>query len=63
MSTRASWHRYIVMEALVTMCSGKSNINLEDIAKKLVDVLVVRSEYPPAMLAIAIAKFLQKKDV
>lgn len=51
------------MEALVTMCSGKSNINLEDIAKKLVDVLVVRSEYPPAMLAIAIAKFLQKKDV
>ena len=40
MSTRASWHRYVVMEALVVMCSGKANINLEDIAKRLVDVLV-----------------------
>jgi len=28
MSSRASWHRYVVMEALVAMCSGKSNINL-----------------------------------
>jgi hypothetical protein len=45
MSTRASWHRYIVMEALVLMCSGKQNINLEDIAKKLVDVLVVVKIY------------------
>ena len=45
MSTRASWHRYVVMEALVLMCSGKQNINLEDIAKKLVDVLVVVKIY------------------
>lgn len=41
MSSRGSWHRFVVMEALVAMCSGKSNLNLEDIAKKLVDVLVV----------------------
>lgn len=41
LSSRGSWHRYVVMEALVLMCSGKSNINLEDQAKKLVDVLVV----------------------
>jgi hypothetical protein len=33
------------MEALVLMCSGKQNINLEDIAKKLVDVLVVVKIY------------------
>lgn len=52
MSTRASWHRYVVMEALVTMCSGKSNINLEDIAKKLVDVLVVVILYPDLEIGI-----------
>lgn len=29
MGTRASWHRTVVMESLVTMCSSKSNINIE----------------------------------
>lgn len=39
MSNRASWHRFTVMECLVQLCSGKSNINLEEIIKKLADVL------------------------
>lgn len=40
MNARGSYHRYVVMEALVAMCSGKQNLNLEEIGKKLVDVLV-----------------------
>jgi hypothetical protein len=36
MSTRGSWHRYVVMDALVSMCSNKPKINLEDITKRLV---------------------------
>jgi hypothetical protein len=70
MSTRGSWHRFMVMYALVTMCNGKSSTNLEDLVKKLSEVLISvtlrstqKAEYPPAMLAIAIVKYLQKKDV
>lgn len=51
------------------MLGGKVK-NIEDIIKKLVDVLSVvilfsiqRSQYLPAMFAIAIAKFIAAKDV
>lgn len=39
MSNRASWHRFVVMESFVQLCSGRTNLNLDDIIKKLVDVL------------------------
>ena len=58
------------MESLVAICSNKPNIKIDDIINKLTDVLAVvilplfqRSEYPPAMLAIAIANYISKKDV
>lgn len=38
MQNRASSHRYIVMEAYVQMLGGKVK-NIEDVIKKLVDVL------------------------
>jgi hypothetical protein len=44
MQTRASLHRYIVMEAYVTMLSGKYK-NLDDTIKKLVDVLTLVMPY------------------
>ena len=51
------------------MLGGKVK-NIEDTIKKLVEVLtaviyilIQRSEYPPAMFAIAIAKYLAGKDV
>ena len=62
MQSRASSHRFIVMEAYVQMLGGKVK-NIEDTTKNLVEVLSTRSEYPPAMFAIAIAKFLANKDV
>lgn len=40
MSTRASQHRYVVTEALVTMLKGNIK-NIEDVVKKLVEVLTV----------------------
>ncbi len=40
MQNRASSHRYIVMEAYVQMLGGKVK-NIEDVIKKLVDVLSV----------------------
>ena len=41
MSTKASWHRFVVMESLVSICSGKKNLDIEEIIKRLVDVLTV----------------------
>lgn len=41
MSTKASWHRFVVMESLVAICSGKKNLDVEEIIKRLVDVLTV----------------------
>ena len=38
MSTKASFHRYVVMESLVSFCSGR-NINLETCVQKLADIL------------------------
>ena len=29
MSAKASWHRYVVMDSLVRLCSGKPHINIE----------------------------------
>ena len=40
MQSRASSHRYVVMEAYVGLLSGKIK-NIEDTIKKLVDVLAV----------------------
>ena len=42
MQTRASSHRYIVMEAYVAMLGGKYK-NIEDIIRRLVEVLSVVS--------------------
>lgn len=28
MSAKASWHRYVVMDSLVRLCSGKPHINI-----------------------------------
>jgi len=38
MQTRASYHRYVTMEAYVVMMSGKP-YNNEELTKKLIDVL------------------------
>jgi hypothetical protein len=57
MQNRASSHRYVVMEAYVQMLGGKVK-NIEDVIKKLVDVLSVvknilfsdQSISPPCLL-------------
>ena len=35
MSSRASWHRTVVMESLVAICSNKQNLKIEEIINKL----------------------------
>ena len=41
MNARASWHRTVVMESLVAICSNKPNLKIDDMINKLTDVLSV----------------------
>lgn len=61
MSSKASQDRYVVMETYVTIMKGNAKA-LESLQNKLVEVLSIRSEYPPALLAMAMAKFMMGKD-
>lgn len=61
MSTKATQDRYVVMETYVTIMKGNSK-SLESLQSRLVEVLSIRSEYPPALLAMAMIKFLMGKD-
>jgi hypothetical protein len=68
MSGKASQDRYTVMEAYVTIMKGNVK-TLDPIMNKLIEVLSIvifftiqRSDYPPALLAMAIIKFMQGKD-
>lgn len=57
MQTRASYHRYIVMESYVLML-GKFKGSADNIVKNLTEVLKAMPDYVPAMLALAVAKLI-----
>ncbi len=69
MSTKATMDRYYVMEAYVNIMKGNLK-QLEITHSRLVQILSIviyllifqRSEYAPALLAIAIIKFMMSKD-
>lgn len=57
MYIRASYQRFVVMEAYV-LFMGKSPGGLERGIKKLTEVLKQRQDYIPAMLALAVGKLV-----
>ncbi len=68
MSSKASQDRFSVMEAYVIIMKGNSKL-LEPVHTRLIEVLSLvsfllfqRSEYPPALLAMAMVKFMMGKD-
>lgn len=63
MQTRTSYLRYIVMESYVFFLGGnRYKGGLEQGLKNLNDILKTNTEYIPAMLALAVGKFIQKKS-
>lgn len=68
MSSKATHDRFAVMEAYVTIMKGNLK-HLESVHSRLIEVLTIvnyflsqRSEYPPALLAMAMIKFMMGKD-
>ncbi|KAL4503354.1 hypothetical protein ABPG72_000960 [Tetrahymena utriculariae] len=63
MQTRSSYLRYIVMESYVFFLGGaRYKGGLEQGLKNLNDILKTNNDYIPAMLALAVGKFIQKKS-
>ncbi len=59
MQARSSYLRYVVMESYVFFLGGnRYKGGLEQGIKNLTDILKSNNEYIPAMLALAVGKFI-----